>query len=88
MTKQEEIRQGTIEFWRDAGEKLTRARTTELTDIYLGWLAGKGVVIKVNGELPSIFDVNENVISALEYKKKLEDYVAVEPLIEAPTIEI
>ena len=44
--------------------------------------SSQGCVIKVVGELPSIFDSNENVISALEYKKKLAGYVAVEPLIE------
>ena len=38
--------------------------------------SSQGVVIK--RELPSIFDTNENMISALEYKKKLY----FEPLVE------
>jgi len=49
-------------------------------DFFRG-LAERGVVIKVKGELPSIFDINDDVISALEYKRKLDVYTAVESLI-------
>ena len=37
-----------------------------------------GVVMKLAPELPSIFDINDDVISALKYRKKLDGFVAVE----------
>lgn len=42
--------------------------------------SSQGCVIKVEGELPSILDSNEDVISAFEYKKKLANYVKTGPL--------
>ena len=46
------------------------------------WLDSQGVVIVAERELPSIFDIDEDVISALEYKKMLAGFVAFEPLIK------
>jgi len=37
----------------------------------LSYLHSQGLVLKVEGELPSVFDYNEDVMSAVEYKKKL-----------------
>jgi len=38
--------------------------------------------VAVKAELPSVFDANEDVISALEYGKKLTGYTAFESLID------
>jgi len=92
MTKQEEIREGIarelcyewwnpITRWEDLDE-MNRTIYYHLANAVVSYLHSQGVVIQVKGELPSIFDVGEDVISALEYKKKLEGYVAVEPLVE------
>jgi len=78
MTKQEEIREHLIELF----EQTTIGEAPDkLADAVMWVLNEDGVVIQVDKELPSIFNVNEAVISALEYKKKLGGYVAVEPLI-------
>jgi len=45
-------------------------------------LHSQGVVIKAEGELPSIFDSNEDGISAYEYKQKLAGYSKFESLVE------
>ena len=47
-------------------------------DVVKRELSEAGVVIKKEGELPSIFDVNDDTISALEYKKKLVGYTLTE----------
>jgi len=77
MTKQEEIREGMRQVIKD--HLLAGAISTNVEEALCQYLYS---------QLPSIFDGKQNVMSALEYKKKLEDYIAVEPLIEAPTIEI
>lgn len=41
-------------------------------------LASLGVVLILDEKLPSVFDLEDNVISALDYKKKLKGYVKVE----------
>jgi len=81
MTKQEKIReQAILDLMEYKG--FHRAPTEYIIDCVMRSLSRDGAVIKVEGELPSVFDSNEDVISALEYKKKLEGYVAVESLIE------
>ena len=54
----------------------------DLVEQVIQKLHSQGIVIKVDRELPSIFDSDENILSALEYKKKLAGYVAVELLIK------
>ena len=45
------------------------------------YLDSVGIVQRVDSELPSIFNINEDVISALEYKKKLAGYVKTKSLM-------
>ena len=88
MTKQEEIRAELERIscrWCEhnsycKGTDQWEACNVPIRDLQR--LSDLGVVIRVEGKLPSVFDSNEDVISALEYKKKLEGYVAVESLIE------
>ena len=80
MTRQEKVREQAILDLMDY-KGFHRAPTEGVVDCVFRSLSRGGVVIKVEGKLPSIFDANEDVISALEYKKKLEGYVAVESLI-------
>ena len=77
MNKQEEIREGMQRLEFNFGF-LSDEETSEL----LQYLHSQGCAIKVEGELPSIFNSNEDVISASKYKKKLSDYVKTESLIE------
>lgn len=54
----------------------------------LALLDQEGVVIKVEG-LPSVFDVGDKVMSALDYKKKLENYEDLENYVKVvPLIEV
>lgn len=79
MASREEIREGMFRAYL----KFQRPGSSHhrfLIDHLLEYLHSKGVVRKVGGELPSIFDADENMLSALEYKKKLAGYF--EPLIE------
>jgi len=71
MDKQANIRDGLIQITK------SKPMAYEL----LRFLRDNSVVIKVDGELPSIFNSNEDVISALEYQKGLIGYVAVESLM-------
>ena len=57
-------------------------------DSLLSYLDKEGAVLLVERELPSAFNINVDVISALEYKKKLAGWCAVEPLIEAKGGEV
>ena len=97
MSKQKEIREGIarkiFEWCKRNGYIVasfewkeitgaTRGLILAVTDIVLEYEVSQGVAIKVEGELPSIFDNDENVISALEYQKKLAGCVKTKPLIE------
>ena len=66
--------------FREAG--LTAADAELFAKATLRDLDAQGVVKRVDRELPSIFDFNEDIISALEYRKKLAGYVATESLLK------
>jgi len=59
-----------------------RAPTECIVDYVLQSLDLEGCVLRVEKKLPSVFNSNEDVMSALKYREKLVDYVAIEPLIE------
>ena len=85
--KREEIKEGMagIELGIDdlCGIKDGHTHLTPLgREKVLRHLRSQDVVIRVDEPLPSAFDIDDNVISALEYKKKLAGYVAFVPLIE------
>ena len=80
LSKQEEIREGVEARFREAG--LTTIDARNFAQATLKDLDSQGVVLKADRGLPSIFDANEGVISALEYVNKLKGYVAVESLVE------
>ena len=76
MTKQEKIQKGIDNILHNCYSKDLSAcslhkifQPVKGRNELLKYLHSQGVGIK--GELPSIFDANEDVISALEYKKKL-----------------
>lgn len=87
MTRQEEIRDrlgGRIFELITRGEpslKEDMEHALIQVDKILNDLHSQDVAIKIEGELPSIFGVENNVIDAMEYKKKLEGYTKWEPLI-------
>ena len=90
MTKQEEIRKEIEKLTENrfrppaesAGLQWDKNFNSMLSGDILNYLHSQGVVIQSDRELPSTFDVNENGISALEYKKKLAGCAFVEPLIK------
>ena len=79
--KSEEIRGWIEKLGRDV-YGLKWQESVYLADTILQHLHEEGVVIETGADLPSIFDVDESVISTLEYRKKLAGYALVEPLIE------
>ena len=65
------------------GQLDTLERVAEFrADYTMSFLDESGCVLRTDGGLPSVFDSNEDVMSALKYREKLAGYVAVEPLIE------
>ena len=89
MTKQEEIKEGVQElidkcYGASSPDypKLIAFQPQKFLNELFPLLDRLGVVIKVDGELPSIFDSNENGISALKYKEKLAGYIKTKPLVE------
>jgi len=70
-TKQEEIRKW-IEDLGQSAFNLNWNESVYLADTILQHLHEEGVVIKSGKELPSVFDANEDVMPALEYRKKLD----------------
>uniref|UniRef100_A0A6H1ZEP6 Uncharacterized protein n=1 Tax=viral metagenome TaxID=1070528 RepID=A0A6H1ZEP6_9ZZZZ len=79
MTRQEEIRDMVTSTIRDGVSQ--DLPIGFITEIVLENLHNAGCVLKVEGELPSAFDIKEDVISVVEYKKKLAGYCLTEPLI-------
>lgn len=94
MTKQEEIREGIAELDKlcplgnggecppDNAKCKKCAYKFQTADVILSYLHSKDVAIKVAESLPSAFDIDDEVISAIEYKKKLVGYSLTEPLIK------
>jgi len=91
VTKQEEIREGIRESIlrscdsEDCGNipcDATCPYLNKLVDDRLHRLHSQGVVLRVEKELPSVFNGKGDVTSALEYKKKLAGYGFFEALIE------
>ena len=87
MTKQEEIREA-ITYCPEGkecphyGSKNWQDCIDCMVENVMNTLHSQGCVFRVEGKLPSIFNSNEDVISALEYRKKLVGYVPVEPLVK------
>jgi len=96
-SKQEEIREGIKEWVLEIRQYLcstefapepfkepveTDVLTIEFPKKLLSYLAKEGCVLKVERELPSVFNGKGEVMSALEYRKKLAGYGTFEPLIE------
>lgn len=82
MNKQEEIRDTLITNITKAQKLMLNSEIVALADKILRNEDSQGVVIKVDKPLPDAFDINDDVMSALEYRKKLEGYSFFEPLIE------
>ena len=83
MSKQEEIRMALGQWLASYDGRVERGNVptvSETIDEIIEVLDSKGAVLLAEKEWPSIFNIDENVISALEYKKKLAGFVAVEPL--------
>jgi len=86
LNKREKIREGLRTIIRKEMLYLRHGREEsfigqlEISLTY--YLHSQGVVIKVEGELPSVFGSNEEVISAYEYKQKLDGYVKAASLVE------
>jgi len=79
MDKRTEIRKG-IAIILKSVHRSPASEGWELN--ILEYLHSQGAVLKVKRELPSVFDNNEDCISAIEYRKKLAGYGFFEPLIE------
>ena len=86
MSKQEEIRKGIARIGVGGINPLENARPNrhgyEVADDILAYLHSQGVVLQVEKPLPSIFNVNEDVLSAMEYRKLLDGCGFFEPLIK------
>ena len=79
MATREEIREEVGEIY--VNNCRVGMDANEFSEELFNYLHSQDVVIIKNRKLPSIFDGKGEAMSALEYKKKLEGYVAVEPLI-------
>ena len=79
-TKQEEIWEGIAQLVMEVGK--SNRHSYAVAEGIMRYLHDNDVVIKVEGELPSAFNTNGDVISAVQYKKKLTDCGFFEPLIE------
>lgn len=59
-----------------------RALCKRIVDCVLGTLNSEDVMIKDESKLPSVFDIDDNVISAMRFKRKLAESGYLEPLIK------
>ncbi len=82
MTKQEEIREGILN-WLLCSTNLSQCKASSGADSILRKLHSQGVVIKVDRELPKVCNKLNPIARADEQQDMLKaGYIAVEPLVE------
>lgn len=81
ITKQQKLRGALADVILER-HRMTRDEALWESLAYMRFLHSQGVVLKADGEWPTIFDYNDDVITALEYKKKLKDFTRFEPLVK------
>ena len=81
MTKQEALKAG-VQDWIDNSFGVPNTFNIQVLFDFMGYLSERGAVLALDDELPVPFDIEDNVLDAVDYIKKLKGFEKVVSLIE------